>query len=66
MIMEDSMKNIVNGIAQAHGVEVKFEYRTRTNMTINTPEQARFASMVAEKLVGKKNVDGDCEPKIIF
>jgi hippurate hydrolase len=64
MIMEDSMKNIVNGIAQAHGVEVKFEYRTRTNMTINTPEQARFASMVAEKLVGKNNVDGDCEPKL--
>jgi hippurate hydrolase len=62
--MEESMKSIVNGMAQAHGIEAKFEYRTRTNMTINTPEQARFASMVAEKLVGKENVDGDCEPKL--
>ena len=48
------MKSIVNGMAQAHGIEAKFEYRTRTNMTINSPEQARFASMVAEKLVGKE------------
>ena len=63
-IMEESMKSIVNGMAQAHGIEAKFEYRTRTNMTINSPEQARFASMVAEKLVGKENVDEDCEPKL--
>ena len=63
-IIEKSMKNIVEGIAQAHGIEAIFDYRTRTNMTINTPEQARFASMVAEKLVGKENVDGDCDPKL--
>ena len=63
-IIEKSMKNIVQGIAQAHGVEADFNYRTRTNMTINTAEQARFAAMVAEKLVGKESVDGDCEPKL--
>ena len=63
-IIEKSMKNIVEGIAQAHGIEAIFNYRTRTNMTINTADQARFASIVAEKLVGKENVDGDCEPKL--
>ena len=63
-IIEDSMKNIVEGVAQAHGVKVNFNYRTRTNMTINSSEQAKFASMVAENLVGKENVDGDCEPKL--
>ena len=62
--MEESMKKIVHGIAQAHGVEASFDYRTRTNMTINSYEQAKFASMVAEKLVGKENVDGNCEPKL--
>ncbi len=63
-IIEKSMKNIVEGIAQAHGIEAIFDYRTRTNMTINTADQARFAAIVAEKLVGKENVDGDCEPKL--
>ena len=63
-IIEKSMKNIVEGIAQAHGIEAIFNYRTRTNMTINTADQARFAAIVAEKLVGKENVDGDCEPKL--
>tara|TARA_B110001454_G_C12707744_1_gene429340 strand:+ start:866 stop:2020 length:1155 start_codon:yes stop_codon:yes gene_type:complete len=63
-IMEKSMKRIVEGIAQAHNIEASFNYRTRTNMTINSPEQAKFSAFVAEQLVGKDKVDGDCEPKL--
>ena len=63
-IIEDSMRNIVEGIANAHGIKYEFTYDTRTNMTINTSEQASFASKVAEDLVGTANVDGNCDPKL--
>ena len=33
-------------------------------MTINTTDQAAFASKVAEDLVGTDNVDGNCDPKL--
>ena len=63
-IIEDSMRNIVEGIANAHGIKFEFTYDTRTNMTINTTDQAAFASKVAEDLVGTDNVDGNCDPKL--
>ena len=63
-IIERSMRNIVEGTARAHGIDCKFEYITRTNMTINTKEQAAIASKVAEDLFGEKRVDGNCDPKL--
>ena len=63
-IIERSMRDIVEGTARAHGIDTKFEYITRTNMTINTKEQAAIASKVAEDLFGEKRVDGNCDPKL--
>ena len=63
-IIERSMRDIVEGTARAHGIECKFEYITRTNMTINTKEQAAIASKVAEDLFGERKVDGNCDPKL--
>ena len=63
-IIERSMRDIVEGTARAHGIDCKFEYITRTNMTINTKEQAAIASKVAEDLFGEKRIDGNCDPKL--
>ena len=63
-IIERSMRDIVQGTARAHGIDCKFEYITRTNMTINTKEQAAIASKGAEDLFGEKRVDGNCDPKL--
>ena len=63
-IIERSMRDIVEGTARAHGIECRFEYITRTNMTINAKEQAAIASKVAEDLFGEKRVDGNCDPKL--
>ncbi len=63
-IIEASMKDIVQGVAAAHGIKVDFSYATRTNMTINTQDQTLAAAEVASKMVGAKNVDANCEPKL--
>ena len=63
-LIDRSMRDIVEGTARAHGIDCKFEYITRTNMTINTKEQAAIASKVAEDLFGEKRVDGNCDPKL--
>ena len=63
-IIERSMRDIVEGTARAHGIECRFEYITRTNMTINSKEQAAIASKVAEDLFGERKVDGNCDPKL--
>ena len=63
-IIERSMRDIVEGTARAHGIEYRFEYITRTNMTINAKEQAAIASKVAEDLFGERKVDGNCDPKL--
>ena len=63
-IIEKSMKQIVEGVSQAHNIEASFSYFTRTPMTINSNDQAHYAMDVAKKLVGKEMVDGYCEPKL--
>ena len=63
-IMKNSMDRIVKGIATAHNIEATCEYYTQTNMTVNSLKQSKFATSVAESLVGSNFVDGDCEPKL--
>jgi len=63
-IIEDSMKDIVEGIAKAHNVKSSFSYYTRTNMTINSADQVDAAMAAARTVVGKDMVDGNCEPKL--
>ena len=63
-IIEDSMRQIVDGIAKAHNIDYSFSYNVQTQMTINTPEQVHAAIDAAKSLVGNDLVDGDCEPKL--
>ena len=63
-IIENSMKDIVEGIAKAHNVKSSFSYFTRTNMTINSAAQVDVAMQAARTVVGKDMVDGNCEPKL--
>ena len=63
-IIEESMRQIVKGIAEAHGIDFSFSYEVQTNMTINTSTQVHAAMDVARNLVGAELVDGDCEPKL--
>jgi hippurate hydrolase len=63
-IIEDSMRQIVDGIAKAHNIDYTFSYDVQTQMTINTPEQVHAAIDAAKSLVGNDLVDGDCEPKL--
>ena len=63
-IIENSMKDIVEGIAKAHNIKSSFSYYTRTNMTTNTADQVDAAMAAARTVVGKDMVDGNCEPKL--
>ena len=63
-IIEDSMKDIVEGIAKAHNIKSSFSYYTRTNMTTNSAAQVDAAMAAARTVVGKEMVDGNCEPKL--
>ena len=63
-IIEDSMKDIVEGIAKAHNIKSSFSYYTRTNMTTNSAAQVDAAMAAARSVVDKDMVDGNCEPKL--
>ena len=63
-IIENSMKDIVEGIARAHNIKSSFSYYTRTNMTTNSAAQVDAAMAAARSVVGKEMVDGNCEPKL--
>ena len=63
-IIENSMKDIVEGIAKAHNIKSSFSYYTRTNMTTNSAAQVDAAMAPARTVVGKEMVDGNCEPKL--
>ena len=62
--IENSMKDIVEGIAKAHNIKSSFSYYTRTNMTTNSAAQVDAAMAAARTVVGKEMVDGNCEPKL--
>jgi len=63
-IIENSMRDIVEGTAKAHNIKSSFSYYTRTNMTTNTADQVDAAMAAARTVVGKDMVDGNCEPKL--
>ena len=63
-IIENSMRDIVEGTAKAHNIKSSFSYYTRTNMTTNSADQVDAAMAAARIVVGKDMVDGNCEPKL--
>lgn len=61
-LIEQRMKQIVEGICSAHGAEVEFIYKRVFQSTINTPEQASIAADAARRVVGSEHVDDNCQP----
>ncbi len=59
---EKRMQEICNGIAQLHGAKINLNYQKEYPVTINHPEQTKFALDVAKKVVGEDRVKDDIEP----
>lgn len=56
-IIERRMREIVEGVAQTHGVRAKLTYDRLCPVTINHEDEAVFAADAAEQIVGEDNVD---------
>ncbi len=60
--IESRMRDIVSGIAAAHGAEGALEYRNDFVVTINTPGETEAAIAAARAVAGNLAVDPDCPP----
>lgn len=56
------MEEIIQGQANAYGIEARMEFEYGYPPTINTPPEAAFAMEAAADVVGAEHVDGDKEP----
>jgi hippurate hydrolase len=62
--VEAAMERICNGIATAHGVQVKLDFRRGYPATINSATEAEICRTVASALVGEDNVRTDMRPSM--
>lgn len=62
-MIEQSMRQLANGICESHGISCDVKYETTCPMTINKLEQAEAATRAAITLLGKDNCNGDIEPR---
>ena len=62
--IETRMRQIVDGICQAHGVTGTVTYDTIFPATINASEAAHAAVQAARQVAAADAVDGACEPKL--
>ena len=62
--VEKRINEITEGIAKAHGAEVKikFDLTNKYPPTYNSKKESIFASQVAKDLVGEDNVQTDIDP----
>jgi hippurate hydrolase len=60
--VEKRFREIVAGIAAAHGVEAKVRYRRNYPVTRNHPRQTEFAAAVAAEISGADRVDTGMAP----
>ena len=62
--IEARIRQIVAGISSAHGVKTEVQYDTLFPSVINTSTPVIAANRAASKIVGPKEVDNECEPKL--
>ncbi|MBM3342770.1 MAG: amidohydrolase [Betaproteobacteria bacterium] len=55
--VEQAMKRIASGVAQAFGATCKVDFRTIYSPTINNAEAAEFAAKICTEVVGTDNVE---------
>lgn len=61
VLIENRMRQIVQGICSAHGATGKVSYRNDFVVTHNTPDETRQAVAAATALVGAAAVDAHCD-----
>ena len=61
-MIENRMRQLAVGIAEAHGAKVEFKYDRRYAPTINTADETDLAIAAAAELVGDANVNKDVNP----
>ncbi len=61
-LIETRMRSIVEGICQANGAEFEFKYTHEFSPTINWEKCVNVVANAAKNIVGKNNVDTNCEP----
>ena len=63
-IIEKNMRQLVKGICDVHGILYEVSYKTACPVTFNESKQAESATKAAMTLLGEKNSNGDCEPRL--
>ncbi|MDP2572541.1 M20 aminoacylase family protein [Vibrio penaeicida] len=63
--IETSMERIVKGICGAAGATYQFEFINTFYPTVNSAEQTEYSVLAAQQILGKSNVEADCEPLTI-
>ncbi|HHS82882.1 MAG TPA: amidohydrolase, partial [Devosia sp.] len=61
-LLEQRFRALVSGMAQAMGAEADITFKRGYPVTMNAPEQTRFALGVAQNLVGENKVIPDIAP----
>lgn len=61
-IIEQRMRQIVEGICTAHGAEFDVSYERVFLSTINTAAETKIAARAAHLVVGADNLDENCPP----
>ena len=63
-LIGNSMRQIVKGICDAHGVKAQVSYETTVIPTFNSSQQTEAATQAAKNIFGEKNTDNDCLPRL--
>ena len=63
-LIETNIKQIAQGVGNAHDIKVEVLYKRNCPITINSPTQTKVATSTANNLVGEAKVDSKCEPKL--
>ena len=63
-IIEKNIRQLVKGICDVHGIPYEVSYKTACPVTFNESKQAESATKAAMTLLGEKNSNGDCEPRL--
>ena len=63
-LIESSMRQIVKGICDAHGVKAEVTYKTTIIPTFNSSQQTEAAIKTARTVFGDENIDEDCLPRL--
>jgi len=63
-LLERRMREVLDGVARAHGAEVELDYQRRYPPTINTADETELAATAAAMVVGADNVVHNMAPSM--